>query len=478
VPRITIRTPQAADYLLPGSSYEDIGRAGQILAGGLERAQERRAANKRAQLQHQEDMRRLDIEEQRAQASLAKEANALAAKQAAADERDADRQAVTQGLAEMGSKAVGRAQQDQVKRALASPGGLLGPFGMATALAKGTPETLAVQQRMAGKMELAKRMSPAAGRAFLARETAAEKQTVLTQGYQEEMQALDNAVREGKFDDPFGPDSTGGEQSDQGAAKAKELAKKLQEGLAAGQPPGLVHKEIQNAYDLHAKLSARKAGWEAADLKVKEMLDQMRVLANNAPAGVDPDTGKSIRGELIERAHAVEGEWQRTIGLPGVSESYRRATDPDKDVGELTKLLFGAQTEASPDAVLAEMNAAAAAKGPAQQEQDMALATGAGSARKPTRTAQAAPGAKGAAGGSVPRGTPSRAPQGDKQAGQIRSIVQAELSKALQFGAKVDRTASIKGLLDRLEHDLGLDMADQKVREQVREAMSQAVGSK
>jgi len=473
VPRVEIRVGGEAGE--PGYALRELGRnVAEIGPRFRQMHQDERAAKERE--------RQFQIQEQRAQASLAREQNLAAARAEKAQEQEEGREALKATIQEQSDKALGVAHQEQVRRALESPEGLLGPFGMASALAKGAPNTMRVKERWAGYKELASRMDPSHGRTWLndtlKRDAAEEKQRVIAEGYAEEAQALDVAIKEGKFDDPFGPVSKEGEPSEEGGALAQQLAKALQDGLAARKPPGAVHKALALVHAKHAKLSARKAGWEAADLRVKEMLDQMRVLANNAPDGVDPDTGKSIRGELIERAHAAEGEWQRTIGLPGVSESYRRATDPAKDVGEITKLLFGAQTEASPDAVLQEMNAAAEAKGPAQQAEDMALATGAGPARKSSRTAQAAPGAKGAAGGSVPRGTPTRAPEGGKQAGQIRSIVQEEVAGALAGGSKNSRATAIKGLLDRLEHDLGLDMSDQGVRAAVREAISQAVGAR
>lgn len=507
MPRVEIRVPRYQDYLAPGheASYNAYGRAGQALQSGLEHAQSRRDANRRARAE-------MEVDAQRAQASLLKEANALADKQAAATEDEANRQAVVTTIQEEGAKARGQAEEEQVKQAMASPGGILGPFGMAQALAKGAPNTLKVKARWDGYQELAKRMDPRFAQSWLndtlQRDAAEEKQRIITEGYAEEMKQLDTAIKEGWFDDPFGPDSKGGEVSDGSQQMAEEIGKGIQTGLAAGQAPGAASKTLALAHAKRKQLVARKAAWEEADQRAAKLFTSIRELAEGAGTGIDPATGGSLGAELADRLAVAQGEWAGTRGLPGMSEEYRKTNSPDKALGELKKILFRAQVQADPQQFLEN---AALPPGPSQ-DQVVAAATGAqgaigvpaqgaqgpqdgGARRAPTtypfgRTIEEA-----VENGYLPRSELARtatqdaqgagqAPQGRKgkqkapaasREEQVGAVIQEELGR-LQAAPKNERRAAIKGMLDRLEHDFGLDMDDPGVAAAIKNAISQATG--
>ncbi len=486
MPRIEIRTPRYQDYLAPDPWYKSIGRAGEALQSGLERAQAQRAANKRAQAQAAEQERRFAIEEERAKASLLKETNALAEKQAKSAEREADREAVVQGLTEIGAKQTGRAREEQVRNALASPGGLLGPFGLAQSLARGAPNTMEVEARAAGRMELAKRMSPGAGRMFLEREAKIEKQQVLAQGYEAEFKALENALMDGAFDDPFLTPSKPGQvaaPSEQAQAKAKQYAQALQDELAAGRPPGEVHKRLAEEYDINAKLSARKKAWEKADTRADAMLEQMREMAVNVDTGVNPITGKSDRDELSEWLAIAAAEWERVSKV-----SFRRANDPDASLAELRKFLYRSQETTDQEAFLAGMERTPPLG--ITQEQVVGAATAGESQENapgraglaPPQASQARSGAKRTDTGARPSdaevkaGAPAREAERAKRGLQqtrkgseptkdltpakeksLRGLVQERAKKTLAAGDEGERVQAAAEIIKAIRTELGID---------------------
>ena len=495
MPRIVVQHYDPEDFYSAGPLAAGIAHAGHDIAAGINQS------------------RALDIAELRAKRELASEANRAAANEARAGEREADRQAVVGELQRQGDQATGVAAREALKKAIASPEGFLGPFGsINTAVLRKSFEDASEQhRRTVADVEQAGRMSPPAAERFLQRRQKERQQEVLNEGYAKEGEALQNALADGKFEDPFlTPNWKPGQPPSESAVKkAQELTDGLKQQLQAGRPPGVAHKEIQQAYDLNAKLTRRYRAWEKADKEAEEMLGQLRTIALSAPQGVDPITGNDMRADMVQRVADAEAEWERTRAM-----SHRRGKDPADELGGIQKILFGVEASANPEDFLAQQERAArarAVKVPTQEEvvgaagamDPEAFAAGGPQGAMPARAPQAPPrtakaGAKTDTGRrpsdtEVAQGRPAReaerqkrgipgrtarrgsAPRTTVTADDERGIQAVIRSKGPELRSQGNPTEAIRALQRMVEQELGLDPNSDAVDAAITAAMKQIV---
>ncbi len=437
MPRIVVQQHARAH---PGEFIQQgIAGAGQAIAHGLERRDQMLRQAQADELAN----RRLDIEEARAKATLARQAQLDASHQA-------EMQDVTGRLQESGNRQAGMASVDALQGA---GGAILGPFGglNQNAIAKSAEQWAQTQQDMQGKIALAKEMSPAAARGYLTRELGDEKQKVIARGYQQESEALQKAVADGVIDE----------------GTQKRYSKLLQTSLREGRSPGPIHTFLAREYDKHAKLVQRSKDWVEADKKANEMLASAEQLFNASPEGIDPVTGKSMRETLRERLAAVKGEWANTE-FP----SHRMETDPGSELGNLQKLLFG-------------MHGAAGGEIP-QTGSQRSVAQGLMTNPAARGALRAGPQTTPAARASMerqPAGVPAKKSPGRTQAPHkltgaedekaLRGYVSSNAQKAL---SNPDRKAGIKELLEGARRDLGMNASAQDVLAVVQDELQKVIG--
>lgn len=415
--------------------------------------------------EHTEEInRRLDIEETRAKASLLGQVNR-------AGERQAEMQGAEEGYEGERRKQTAQAFGQGLRGALESSGGVLGPFGTMSprALAGGAKAAAESEARMAGKKALASQMTPAAARAYLTREAAEETKQIQARGYQMEAEAIQNAVLEGRLTE----------------ADGKAFVKELQGAIATGKPPGGIEKRISKAYDLHAKTMARMEAWADADKQAATMIDTLRQMAASVQDGVDPESGKSLKGEATKRLAQARVEWNRTREGPTGVSRFRQQTDPEASLAGLQRILFEAQAEADPDLFMAEdeQGERARAIGPpsAQQKVGMGISDPDWSMRQ-RGGSQARAGAQQDAGGvssgqaaGKPRRGLARRVTGAEDEQQLRVFVQDRAAEVLSAR---DTRSGVVGLLQAVATDLGLRPDDPKVVSIVKDELDRAASGK
>jgi len=314
MPRISFR-----DYTAGSRPWWDyLTDAGEAVAKGVQQQHKDTLEAAENKTKAETDRQRLAIEEARAKTSLLAESNRASAAKERQAAQDADRQAAVQGLQEL----AGQKQQDAVRKgieaAVASPGGALGPFGLFTATAQGAAGGLAkAQANMGPKIAIAERMSPAGARMFLQRETQAQKQATIAEAYQKEADAVMAGVQDGVLTPEI----------------AKGMVEALQSGLRSGALPGQIHKQVAKAYDLHAKVQKRLAGWQESDRKAGEAVAMIEKMATQA---VDP----KVRDALLDKVAKAKGEWGRTM-----PQSFREKHDGEASLAALEQVVFGAQAD-------------------------------------------------------------------------------------------------------------------------------------
>lgn len=479
---------------------EAVSRAGAAFGGAIEQIHREKAAAERQKIEDAQRDRALDIQEQRAQAALLKEQGTLA--QGAAVKQDA-----LERLDRMADANTKDAYADGVRKSLASPGGALGPFGVFSRAAQGGVQAAAdAQQEMAGKTALAQQMTGPAAQAFLTREAADMKRRALVRGYQEEGQAVQNALQDGVFEDPasmFERASSGKTPKEvppsaQAQAQAKQYAEALQSAIAEGRSPGDVHARLAHQYDIHRQIVQRAKSWPVADTKAGEFIDTLRGILAETPSGIDPKTGTDAHADLRERLAQMDGEWARTQ-----YQTFRVAHDPGDSISGLQKVLFSATAKSAPDAFMAQDAAVRADQQLPKTNADVVQAAAGANSR-----------ASGLDGSAVPRGTPAarktdtgeraseeqiaaaapaRAAERERRgfksqsdakpnatradgARQIKSIVAAEVQRGMASGA--DKRDRIKAMWKRIVDTTGLDPRDPAVHSLVREALSQEIEGK
>ncbi len=394
--------------------------------------------------------RQLDIEEQRAQAALMREQGLAEARQQRADQQASDVQANVEGVRGVGAQAQETNAGNMLEQASRSPNGALGPFGLLNprAIVDGMKQSTEIKARMEQRAALAERMTPAAGRAYLARAATEEKEAARKQALQMDLQSLQDAVQDGVLDE----------------RQAKQFGKALQSAVREGSNPGAIHTQIAKHYDMHAKLKLRAKGWEEADPKAAEMI---QAIERTAAAVPDP----AIREQIMGKVAAAKAEWTRTEW-----ESFRSKSDADQSLAALQSLLYQAQAQTGQPIDDTKTERAVAERGVREdaftpergQERSMDAQLGSQpyNVRKDPR---------GTLGGS---GKPSAAPAGNKQASKrqpdrvlLEGWVQQGAQEALRAGTREDRATRIGALRKKIADDLGLDVENPTVIALVREAL-------
>jgi len=314
MPRISFR-----DYMTPGARpwWEHVGDAGTAVAAGfLQHHKDKREDAEEARAGARKD-RALAIEEQEAKAKLLAETNRatiLGAKQA---EHAAEVKGAVEGLQELAGQKREAAVRKGIDEAIRSTGGALGPFGLLRAQATGAYKgATAVEAEMAPKIELARTMGPAGARMYLEKEATAYKQEVRAEAFQKEAEAVLDGVADGVITPEMG----------------QSMVEALQTALQSNGSPGMVHRQVAKAYDLHAKVQKRLAGWEEADRKAGELIAMLEKMAQQA----EPST--TARQTLLDMVGKAKGEWGRTQ-VP----SFREKSDGGASLAGLEAILFGAQ---------------------------------------------------------------------------------------------------------------------------------------
>jgi hypothetical protein len=519
------RIPVADASGLSASHFgEAVARAGSAFGGAIEQIHRQKELEARQKIEDAQRNRALDIQEQNAQAKLLREQGALqqnaAVKQDALDRLDQMAEANTRDAAAEG-----------VRQSLASPGGVLGPFGIASRAAMGGAQAVAeTQQEFAGKRALAEQMTGPAAQAFLVREARDMKVAALKRGYAEEGQALQHALQDGVFEDPatmFERASSGKTPKEvppsaQAQAEAKRYAEALQSAIAEGRSPGDVHARLAHQYDVHRQIVQRAKAWPLADQRAAELQDTLRKVLAETPNTVDPLTGDNPHADLQERLAQMDGEWARTQ-----YQTFRMGHDPGDSLAGLQKVLFSATAKSAPGAfqqmdqamvadrqlpktdvqAVAGAASANARGGDTSGAERNSYETSAGRGTTPPsggkregqlqglaadsaqqkrtapamssedeKTANAKQRAERESRGMVGRTRDENAPKrkltsaDDKK--KLDGLVRDEAQKTL--AASGDRKTQMLALRDRIAKDLGLDTSDPRVFSAVKEALSKA----
>lgn len=495
MPRIVVQQFDPSDFYHAGPLAAGIAHAGHDISEGIRKN------------------RALDIEELRAKKQLQAEINRAKAGSEREAQVEAERTAILESARKEANARIGVQTREALKEAISTPGGALGPFGFLNtkAFQEGMGGAVAIEQQTQADLEQAARMTPAAATRFLDRRKKERKQEAIQTGYEKESIALQNALMDGKLEDPFlTPNWKPGQPPSEAAMKkAQELTKGLQDDLNAGNPPGRGHDEIVKAYNENAKLTRLYKDWEKADATAEEMLLQIRNIAANAPQGIDPITGDDMRAELVERVANAEAEWERTRAM-----SYRKSETPVKSLGDLQKILFGVEAKTNDEGFLSQRGQAArmrAFQTPSEEEivqastaMDPASAAARGPAGKaPAQARQAAPmgkktdTGKRASDAEIEAGRPGR--EAERQArglpgrtrtkgGKLRPVTNERDAKTLagfvtervrqtfQAGPGFDRLGATELMLEAVDKELGIDPNDPKALQIIREAIVQAYG--
>lgn len=325
MPYVIAARPQDLDRG-PGAALAGVGRRVSQLSTEFARI---KAAENTARRRDQLENRRLDIAELVAKQKLLRESNLTAAREAKAAQAEAAQQASLQAGQEFVQQGVAQRARPNLEAALASPGGVLGPFGMLNPrmlgqMAQRQAQTAAT---LGQKAELAARMSPEAARGYLTREAGKEKKAILAEGYARALESVQDAQADGVFT----------------PQEAKTFTNLLQTAAAKGKDPGEIQTRIAKRYDLHTKLTQRAGEWEKADAQAQEMLGALEQLIGRVGGGVDPNTGLSPQDQMRERLGKAQAEWGRTA-FP----SFRMKTDPGASLAGLQKLLVEGQAVGDP----------------------------------------------------------------------------------------------------------------------------------
>lgn len=471
MPRVVVGQYGRADA--GGMIQQGIAGAGEALGEGIRAYGEdkRRAREFEAEL---------EIEKTKAEALLEREKNQAAARGEASDAIEAEREAMVKGATDDMQKQVVSAAQQNLHKSLRLPGGALGPFGALDPkkLVSGIKTQMEVQRQMNQNIELAKRMKPAAGRAFLERESAKVKQGVLATGYQEEFEALQMLSDEGKI----------------GPEQVKEYKKLLQQSLAEGKPPGAVMTALKKESEVYVRTQARADGWLRADKAGPEMIESLAQLISKLPSGgVDPVSGKSMRETLMHRLNDARTEWSRTLPGPTGYSKYRTENDAETALAALQKILFEAQIDTDPEAFMAAQSRfaeeARRAQPPAYQvdPNDMEMLRGMQGAASENRTgvigrgtmkqgvppqeqAQAAPAQK-------PAKPARRAGNAKSDQETLEAVVLDGARSALTAGSKQERVAAIQKMREQASKTTGLPVDHPEVHEIVKAALGKVYGN-
>lgn len=463
MPRVNVRTYDAADFDHSQGLARGVEAFGHALAGGIRDRASSRAKAAELKLEAEAQDRKFKIEEAKAAAALAKEENEAAAR----GEVQAQKQAERDQASEDYQKATARSSEDALRQdvgaALRRSGGVLGPFGILNpkTMLGGLQRQAAIGKKMQANKEQASRMTPVAARNFLTKQAEELKKEVNEAGFNEEFELLDALSVEEKID----------------PARAKEYAKELQRAAREGGPPGAIHKRLMEESELYVQAQTRAEDWEKADVSAKGMIDGLRKLVGEMPDGLDPITGKSAKAEMMKRLAAAGVEWNRTRpGENGVSV-FRQKNDAAGSLDGLQKILFEAQIEADPDAFMRQERSANTPMTKPPAERDPAtdgvgplgaeVPPGGGGAR-PSQAAQEAPtgGPRRAGGGGQP--------VADRTRQQIATMVMEGAQDALRAGKPEARKKALRALLERLKEDLGVNPGDPSVLAIVQEALAQA----
>lgn len=250
-----------------------------------------------------------------------------------AEQEVADVEGAVQGIQEEGARATDTAGKQGFQSAFPAMG-MLGPFGLVTAGAKGAAERVRMEAKVAHDVEVAKRMSPEGARAHLAGRKALYAREALTTGYQ----AAQKMIERGG--DPDGdavlkPD------------EVQELNATLQTAIAEGESADGVIREVGKRYRLYGHAKQRLKNWDEADKQVPELLALAQQLADQAPVGIDPRTGKNAQAEAAKRLADAQAEWTQTeFG------DFRLHHDPDDSLAALKKMLLVGEAETDPGAFI------------------------------------------------------------------------------------------------------------------------------
>jgi len=416
------------DYSLMARSHlgESIAEAGQDIAGIIER---KRSEEREAKLAGQ----RLDVERARALQAALRERRILAEHEQAQGERAAEMQDFEERAGAHQQQVMGREVGTAFAQGLVGPGGKLGPFGSmnARALGEAAKAAHAVQQRMAGRMELARQMAPTAAKAWLAREVEGEKVEIKKQGYKNELVKLQDAIAEGVITDE---------------KRIKEYQKAIRTGIRTGEAPGEVEKRLAQEYDIQAKLRVREQDWAHGDKEAADLL---------ASVG---ETFKKLPAEFQDKMQAKLGEakteWQRTR-----SPTYREKNDAGPSISGIQQILFGMQAAENPKAF---------AGGLEEERNRLDLeALGESETRRP-RNMRAAPPASAA----VPqRSAPSGAAAAVKKSPEqlVRGYVRDNADIVLAAGGS--SVEKVRKLRESIARDLGVDPYSPEARAALRDEL-------
>jgi hypothetical protein len=470
MPRITFR-----DYTMNSRPWwEYIGDAGKEIAGGVNEAHKERVHAGELEKEQALKERALAIEEQNAKARVLGQANIAAAREERDKALEAQKTAALQGLEKIAQQQRGDATEAAISDAVKSPEGALGPFGILgnKFFAKVAEGFGNVEETMGPKIEFAKQMTAAGATAYLTKETAQEKQRIHAQAYQHEADAVQGAVVDGVI------------TPEQGRDFITPIQQSIHSMAKGGPPtvaPGATRERLAKAYDLHAKVMKRAAGWEESDKRAGELISTLKGMAIQA-------TDPKVRQALLDKVSAAQGEWARTQ-----HEDFRSKNDGEASVGGLEAVLFGAQAAAGELATPPSYQTQSGPNPALQMSPEAQIRAGQlqdAAAENRTVTNQPKYGRADNLGkkvnvGGVPRGTekPAKAPQApqarEKPAaqGEYRTIAPEGKAKATaQIEAFVadngtpaismdtDQPAEIRKLRMGLAKTLGLDPRDPFVR--------------
>jgi len=409
MPYIITLKPQDFSVLANAPLGEAIARAGSTVGDAIS---SKRKLDQAKELQD----RKLDIEERRAEAQILREQR-LSAGGGTKPAVDAELEAFREQSAGDPAAAAGQA--------LRSPKGFLGPFGfVADRGAKAATAAAQTQARIDGHIELARRMTPAAARAYLQRFRGEESKRIYAQSYERVATAIKDGVAEGYIS-----------QGD-----ANKLTKALTASMKAGGSPDAITDTIAQQYDLVAKLRQRADAWGKADETATQLLSTMYDLAKNAPT-YDAQ-GNPLRESMMKSLATAQTEWQRTSG-----QAFRQKTDPEDSLAGLHQIIFQSQAKSDPQAFLAQ-SGRAIGQMPREQAPEAAQPE-----RKPARHSAAGP--------------------SPKTSERLQTLVREGSSAALRAGSQEKRREAMRSLLERAARELGVDPTDPKVLSIVREALSQ-----
>ena len=386
---------------------------------------------------------------------------------------------VEKKLQEQASQETRAAMDQNLKEAMQSPGGVLGPYGI---LSQGRLKSLGeqgdkIKSQLATDKELARRMAPGTAEKYLSGRQAEYKQALLERGYEEEFKEVNRGLSSGVFDDPrsiyLGADSKGsGEPSEKAIQEAEMFNQDLQESLKAGKPPGQISKRIMERFDAHRQIRQRAKGWKQADERADKLFGSMEEVFQ---AVEDPEA----RQAMTEKLAKARGEWARTEYV-----DHRVASDPSKDLATIQGFLFEQQALAGggPEGMSRPPAQEARALRAEQPKLDPPAPSNWPFNQIPQDAAGGPPGAPGPqmapepspAPGAPPAG--AEAPQMDRQSQQLVAMVKDEAQGALRAGSREERVKRIGELRKRIARDLGLDVTDEKVKALVRQALQEAQG--